>query len=213
MTYREQFERLHPDIIKSFLQTGKSQAILEKLQQYILMIDRIPELQRVYPSVTRCAKALVALYPQFDLAFDTARTIIYDAINYFHLNSTVRNDAWNNYYADRAEELHQICVKSGDLKVASVYLNMAKEWRFNPNENAIDVSKLKPRAYVLSPEITKRMLGLKESTPIEAVNTERIKQYREAVKVINSYPINSEEKERLIDEAGLSYNITEAETE
>lgn len=153
----------------------------------------------------------MAKYPQFDISFDTARAIIYDAINYFHLNSTVRNEAWANYYADRAEELHQICVKSGDMKTAGAYLQKAKEWRYNPNENSIDASKLKPRAYVLSPEMTKRMLGIKEASTPENVTAERLKQYRETVKVINSYPINSEEKERLITEAELSYNITEAE--
>ena len=211
MSHHDKFTALHPDIISSFLSTGRSDAISAELQRYILILDKIPALQRKYPSVTTCARMLMKLYPQDNLSFHTARTYIYDAINYFHLNSTVRNEAWNNYYADKAEELHHIAVKSGDLKTAGMYLQLAKEWRYNPNEDVIDTSKLKPVVHVLSPEVTKEMLGINRDYSLKEIAGERARIYKDACKAIESYPINSEQKEKLMEEARLSMNITDVE--
>jgi hypothetical protein len=214
MNLQEQFETLHPDIIRDFLATGESQAISLELQHYIQVLDKIPEVQRQYPSVTKCARELVRIYPQFNLTFHTARQIIYDAINYFHLNSTVKNEAWNNYYADRAEELHNICVKMGDMKTAGAYLQMAHEWRHNPNENLIDSDKIKPSIQVLSPEVTWEMLtGKKETPSLKTIAGERLNMFKKAEKEIDSYPINKEQKEQLKNEAARSLNINDAEIE
>lgn len=212
MTKEEQFQLLHPDIIQSFLATGKSDAIPVDLQRYILLLDKVPELQRRYPSVSTCARKMMALYPSDNLSFHTARQIIYDAINYFHLNSTVKNTAWNNLYADRAEELHYICVAQGDLKTAGAYLEKAKEWRHNPNEDVINPNLLKPNVFVLSPVVTWKMLTGKDEEPsLKVIAGERFKQFKEACKMIDSYPINSEQKVNLKKEAALTLNIEDVE--
>jgi hypothetical protein len=211
MSLKDKFESLHPDIISDFLNTGQSEAISPELQSYILIIDKIPALHRKYPSVTTCARMMMKLYPKDNLSFHTARAYIYDAINYFHLNSTVRNEAWNNLYADKADEMHNICVKAGDLKTAKEYLALAKEWRHNPNEDIIDTSKLKPVVHVLSPEVTWKMLGGKREYSLKEIAGERNRIYKDACKQIDLYPINSEQKEKLKEEARLSMNITDAE--
>jgi hypothetical protein len=213
MTLKERFETLHPDIVRAFLSTGKSEAIPEELQRYILILDRVPELQRRYPSITRCARELMKLHPHFNLAFHTAREIIYDAMNYFHLNSTVRNEAWNNYYADRAEELHHICVKMGNLKTAGVYLKLAKEWRHNPNENSLNGKKIGPVLHVLSPAVTPQMLGISGKYSLKTISSESLKKFKEAEAFINKLDINSDEKDRLRKEAALSYNIEDIDPE
>jgi hypothetical protein len=213
MTWQERLDKLHPDIIRSFLQTRKSDAIPEDLQRFIILLDKVPEIHRKYPSVSRCARELMNKYPEFELTFNPAREIIWEAINYFHLNSTVRNQAWNNYYADKLEELSNIAVALRKLSVAEHCLKDAAKLRFNPNENLIDVNKLKPIVNVLSPEVTWQMLGGTKELSLKEIAGERLRTYREALKEIDSYPINSEEKEKLKAEAALSLNIVDVEAE
>jgi len=210
MTLSEKFESLHPDIIQSFLQTRQSEGIAPEVQRFILILDTVPELQRKFPNISRCARELMRLYPDYNLAFHTAREYIYTAINYFHLNSTVRNEAWNQYYADRAEDLHNICVKLGNIKQAAVLLEMAHRWRLSKNENEIDVTKLVPIKQVLSPKVTPKLLNLKEYN-LHNLWSETNKMYKEASQIIDSYDINSEEKEALKNEVRLNLNIEDVE--
>ena len=210
MSIAQQFESLHPDIIQSFIKTGKSEAIPEDIQRFILILDKIPDLHRRYPNISKCARVLISRYPEYNLAFHTAREFIYTAINYFHLNSTVKNEAWNQYYADRAEDLHHICVKMGDMKTAKEYLSLAHEWRLSKNENEIDVSKLTQVVHVISTEVTHEMLGIEKYNK-KTLWSERRNKYDEAVDLINKMEINSEEKASLTEEVRLTYNISEAE--
>jgi hypothetical protein len=211
MTLRERFESLHPDIIKSFLTRGDSEAISDDLKRYILLIDKVPELLRRYPSVSRCAKEMAVRYPEYDLAFNTLREIIWDAINYFNLNSTVKNEAWNNYYADKLEMLSNIAIASQNLGVARRCLSDAAKLRQNQNENGIDTSKLRPVIHVLSNKVTAKMLGIRGDYNLKTLWNERRKKYDEAEKFIESLDVNSDEKDRLKNEAALAFNINEAE--
>lgn len=213
MTIAEKFESLHPDVIQDFLKTSKSHAIPIEVQRFILVLDRIPELQRRFPNITRCARELMAKYPDFKLSFQMAREFIYTAINYFHLNSNVRNEAWNQYYADRAEDLHNICVQNEDFKTAKEYLSLAHEWRLSKNENQIDAEKLRPVFHLISPEVTPQMLGLGKEYSLKDIWTERNKRYTEAISVIDKMDINSDDKERLREEARQTYNISDATIE
>jgi len=211
MTLAEKFEALHPDLIQSFLKTLRSDAIPQDVQDYILILDKIPELQRRYPSVTRCAKEIQKLYPNLNLAFHTAREYIYTAINYFHLNSTVRNEAWDQYFADKAEELHNICVEAGNMKQAAVFLNMAHEWRLNKKGNDIDVTKIRKNIIVMRPDATAQIMGLDKEVNLKTIWLEKKDQYVKAVALINKLDINSDDKKALIKEAGLNLNINEAD--
>ena len=211
MSLQERFEKLHPDIIQSFRITNKSDAIPEDLQRFILILDKVPELLRRYPSVSRCARELVNRYPNFKLAFKTASEIVYQSINYFHLNSSVQNTAWNNYYADKLEELSNISVAAGDISVAERCIIHAAKLRQNPNENIIDTTKLHPIVHVISPEVTWQMLGGKKEYNLKSIAGERLKQYKNACDIIDTFPINTDQKEDLKHEAGLSMNITDME--
>lgn len=210
MSIAAKFERLHPDIIDSYRSTGISQAIPEDVRRFIDIIDVIPEIQKRCPNISKCARELMRLYPQYNLGFHHAKEYIYTAINYFHLNSTVKNEAWNQYYADKAEELHHICVKAQDFSTAEKYLRDAREWRLSRNENEIDVSKLKPVAHVISTEVTREMLGITNANK-KQLWSERVKVYDETVDIINKMDITSDEKQSLIEETRLNLNISDAE--
>jgi|GEM_PF-874942 len=211
MNLCERFETLHPDIVRTFLDKQQSDAIPKDLQRFILLMDKVPELQRRYPKVSRCARELIKLYPELELSFQSAREIIWEAINHFHLNSTVKNSAWNNYYADKLEELANIATVAQMFGVARRCIIDAARLRQNQNENEIDTSKLHPIVHVLSPEVTWQMLGGKKEYNLKSIAGERLKQYKDACTTIDTFPLNTEQKEKLKDEAALSMNITDLE--
>ena len=112
----DRLEKLHPDIVQDFKRTGKSTAIAPDLQQYILQLDRVAEIHQFEHNVSRAARKLQETFP--NLTFMTARLRVYDAINIFHLNNTVKAEAWDNYYADRMEDLGKLAIASDNLSEA-----------------------------------------------------------------------------------------------
>jgi hypothetical protein len=155
-------EALHPDIVQQYLKSGYTGAIPPQVQVYIDRLDKVPELLRRYPSISRCARELLNLYPDGGISFQTARQLIYDAINYFHLNNTVRNEAWDHYYADRFEEIARIAMADNNTSEARRLMEKAHELRTRKDESQIDPDKLRPMIQVISPQVTPGMLGLKE---------------------------------------------------
>jgi len=211
MKVHEKFERLHPDLIQSYRLTGKSDAIPEDVKAFINILDSIPELNRIFPSVNQCARELVKKYTSLNLAFRTAQEYVYYAINYFYLNSTVKNEAWDNYYADKMMELAKIALSNNSIYEARLCLVSAHKMRFNRNENSIDMEKLRPIIHIISSEVKPKMLGLPDNINLKSLWVERKKKYEEAIDFIDKLDINQENKDQLIEEARLNMNIDEAE--
>lgn len=88
----DKLEKLDPEIISDFRKNRKSEAIAPALQEYIIHLDRAAELHNLHGNVSRVAKELAKEFPD-QISFQTARQRVYDAINYFHLNSNVKNEA------------------------------------------------------------------------------------------------------------------------
>ena len=211
MKLTEKFELLHMDLIQAFRVNGKSDAIPVEVQQFIRIIDKVPELFQRYPGVNRCSREMVKLYPGLNMAYRTAQEYVFYAINYFHLNSEVKNEAWNNYFADKMMELHQIALKDGNLTEARRCLEKARDYRYNRNENAIDVKNLRPIIHVLSPNVRASMLDLPSDISMKTLWVEKKKKLNEALEFIDKLDVNDEEKERFTREAQLNMNISDVE--
>src|SRR3990172_13173134 len=117
-TTTEKLERLHPDIIKNYFNSGNPSGIPDDVIAYIEKIDKIPELYRRHASPTRTASELKQLYPDLFPSVNTARALVYLAINHFHLNNNVKNQAWDNLYADRFDELADLEASRGNIEAA-----------------------------------------------------------------------------------------------
>lgn len=196
---RNELEKLDQAIVENFRRTGRGVGIPEKVQQYILQIDRAVELFRFDGNITRCAAKLRKDYP--DICFNTARSRVYDAINVFHLNNTVKNEAWDQYYADKLEDLAKLAIASNDWKSAERILTRAHALRTMRENDGIDVSLLAPPTLLMSNDIS-----------IVDLNVERrdmrklSKKYtnREYYRMIDGLPVDKEEKERLMNDADVS---------
>ena len=187
------------EIITAFRKTGNSEMLSKKTQEYIIRLDKAAEVQHFEPNITRAAKTL-RTYPECcTLSFSECRDLIYDAINYFHINSTVKNEAWDNYYADRLEDLFLVAIKSKNITEARRCLERAHNWRTNRDENAINPEDLKVKDQLISPDITAARLH------IEEFNLHNL--WREGKNMINKFDISDKEKSKILTEFSNTIDV------
>jgi hypothetical protein len=185
-------DKLHPDILQEFRRTKRSNSIPEDVQQYIIQIDIAFDILKTNGSIRDAARELVERMNSDELTFATARRRIYDAINYFHINSTVRNEAWDNYYADRFEELSKQAYTEKDYTEARRCLERAHTLRTKRDENAINPEDMKIKDWLINPDISPERLGLKE------YNLRRL--WLDSQTFIDDLKLDSEHKQGLLKE-------------
>lgn len=190
----DRLEKLHPDIVQDFRKTGQSTAIAPELQQYILQLDRVAEIHAFEHNISRAARKLQESFPHLTLM--TARLRVYDAINLFHLNNTVKAEAWDNYYADQMENLASLAVAADNLTEARRCKERARDYRQNAANLAIDPNLIKPKIEVLSPDIDPARLGLPDKT-IKDI-------WIDAETMIDKLPIDDAAKRKARKDAALN---------
>lgn len=208
MKISEQLERIHPEILQNYFDTGNASGIAPEVLTYIEKIDKIPDLYRKNGSPTRTSRDLMRLYPELFTTFKTAQALVYAAINHFHLNATVKNAAWDNLYADRFDELAQIEVKRGNIEAAKRIYADAHRLRTLRNDDAIDTDKIKPVVQVISPEVTPEMLQLDGDYNMKVLWND--------VKVFVKHRvtnISDEQRAAILREAANNLNIQDADFE
>ena len=188
----EQFQQLNITEIGDFRKTGKSNIIPAEVQAYILQIDRAVEVYRFEGNITRAAKKLQSEFAKEGICFNTARNRIYDAINIFHINSTVRNEAWDQYYADKMEDLAKLAIVLDDYGEARRCYMKAHEMRTKRDEAAYDPDKMKPIDEIVSPDVSFERLGLKD------VNLKKL--WVNTNKFIDKLDIKTAEKNKIKEE-------------
>lgn len=194
-------ETIPVEILQDFRETGESMALGDDLKTYIMQLDRAVEIrtQEHEHNIMRGAKRLQESFP--DISLSTAKNRIYDAINYFHLNSTVKAEAWSNYYADRMEDLARLSIAANNITEARRCIERSKEFRLEASNLAIDPNEIKPHTFLVSPEVNPALLGLEEFNLGKLwTNTE---------KFIKDLPIDQRDKQTALSDAAMALNRTE----
>lgn len=207
-TISEQLERLHPEIIQNYFNSGNASGIPPQVIAFIDKIDKVPELYRRHSSPTRTANELKKLYPDIFANINTARALVYAAINHFHLNSTVKNQAWDNLYADRFDELANLEAAKGNIEAAKRIYTEAHRLRTIRNDDAIDTDKLRPIIQVISPQVTPEMLQLDADYNLKTLWGD--------VKGFVKYQVKNvddDAKQAILREAATNLNIQDADFE
>jgi hypothetical protein len=202
----QDLDKLPVEVIQLFRKNGQSSTIPEHLQKYIMQLDRVAEIRNVemVHNVTATARRLMESFP--DMSLTTAKLRIDDAINYFHLNSTVKAEAWNNYYADRLEDLAQYAMKSDNITEARRCIEKAHQYRIEAANNSINPEDFKPVIQLLSPDVDAKRLGFKEDFNLRVLWTD-------TQKFINALPIDERDKQRALDDAGVAIGIEDIDYE
>lgn len=202
----EEINKLPVKVIQGFLKSGQSAAIPAELQQYIREIGRVSEIWNTdhEHNISRIARKMQETFPE--MAFNTARDRVYDAINYFHLNSTVKAAAWDNYYADRMEDLARLAIAANNYTQAGKFMELAREYRKEASANTINPDEIKPIIQLVNPSVDAKQLGLKEDFNLRTLWTD-------TEKFIDKLPADERAKQQAKQDAALNLGIEDADYE
>jgi len=208
MTQLESLDRLHPDIIASFLTTGKSAGIPADVQVFLKQLQWAAEVYEYERNISRASRQLrqrIAAEQGIALDERTCKARIYAAINYFNIDNNVSVKVWENNYADKYEDLAKLCILSGDNKTASKCYERALDCRRRAAEIA-EADRDLGIVFLISPELRPEDLGYTKASLKEIAAKHNRGFY---LNLIDNLPIESQEKKRLLRDA----DIEEAEYE
>lgn len=186
-------DKIDPEIISEFRRTRKSEAIPAEIQAYIIQLDKAVEIKNTTRNISRAANQLKDEFPQ--LSFETCRQRIYDAINKFHLNSTVQEEAWHNYFADFYEDIARAALAGKNINGATNAARLAHKARILASASSINPDDFRPNYYLVSPELKAGRLGLTEQ------NLKTL--WPDTVTFIKSLPIDDKDKKRAMTDAAI----------
>lgn len=198
MTNLEKMQALDKDILMNFLKTRKDESIAPKLQDYILKMDATSSIIHYQgASLKRVTQALMLRYPE--MTYSQAREMFYDAMEFFYIDDNISAASWDNYYADRMEDIFRLAVKMNRLDIAFKASVKAHEYR-TQNRNLFDPEEWKPPVFVITNELTPEDLGYTKRSVYEIARKKEQMQYRD---MIAKLPASEAEKARLMKEAGV----------
>lgn len=183
----KELEKLHPDTIKQFLETGETPVISKRMQKALIQINRAFEL--IENRKQTIHKAARTLAEEYGLHFNAAKRRVYQAIQMFEIDDMIPNQKWDYYFATRFEDLALLAISQKDLKTAMTCLTQAHELRTKRDQNALPDEIKKPAEILLNPEISPEKLGLQSESVKEIL--------AEGSKLIEKFEIDKETKIQL----------------
>lgn len=189
--------------IQSFLTTRASTTIPEDIQQYILYLNSASSIiHHVGTNLKAASESLMREFPTLTRA--QARSIYYDALEYFYIDESVSARAWDMIFADEFEKLKDIAIVQEQCMTAFKCLEKAHELRTKKRES-MDYDWTPP-IFLISTTVKPEALGYKSQKLMDIAKRNEDKEYRD---MILSLETTASEKERLLREAGIEVVIDE----
>lgn len=202
MAYTDILDKLHPDLISQFIETGECDGIPKDIQLFLKQIQWASELYEYERNITRCAKQLhnrILLLQHISIDIRTCKARIYSAIDYFNIDCNISQKVWESNYADRYENLAKICITRGDYKTSKMCTDAALECRRRSSEIAAADQNWAP-VFLINNTFTPEDLHFKSKSLKEIAHKHTEGFY---TTLIDSLPIEPEDKQRLKLDAGI----------
>lgn len=202
MNYLETLDKLHPDIVHHFLQTGESKGIPEEVQLFLKQIQYAAEIYEYERNISRAAKKLrirILTEQKIDVPVRTCKSRIYSALNYFNIDNNVAVKVWENDFADKYQDLAKLAISNDDLRTAKACYDAARDCRIAASEAAARESDWAP-VFIISPEITAEQMGFAKES-LKAIAKKNNEGYY--INLIDSLPVDRKEKKRLLADADI----------
>lgn len=133
----------------------------------------------------------------------TCQARIYSAISYFSMDCNVATKIWETDFANKYEDLALEATKYEDFRTAKACYDAARRCRLRASEAADKENAWAP-VFLISNEVTAELLGFTKRNLKEIAQKNNNGFY---VNLIDSLPVEKEEKQRLLRDA----NIVDAE--
>ncbi|ATS06046.1 hypothetical protein [Porphyromonas gingivalis] len=213
MSIIEQLEKLHPDIVESFLLTGQSAAMTPEVQIFVRQIQWAAEIYDSERNISRAAKKLrLRILSEQNIVVDvrTCKSRVYTAISYFSIDNNVATKIWESDFADKYEDLASLSIIAGDIKTAKRCYDSAHECRVRASEAANRESAWAP-VFIISPDISLTQLGF-ETKNLKAIARKSNEGFY--ARFLEDLPIDKADKVRLLNDANIEdATFEELETE
>lgn len=203
MTTLETIQELHPDLIAQFFATGKCDAIPRDTQLFMQQLQWAAEISETEHNVRKAARILrerIAAEQHVKIEVRTCMARIYQALRYFCVNSGVSIKVWEETYANRFEDLAAQAVEADDYKTALKCQEAALECRRRSSE-INDQAEGMGVQFFISPDVTPELLGFERKSMKEIAAKHNEGFY---VKLIDSLPMDIEDKQRVMKDAGIT---------
>jgi len=200
--YLDCIEKLNPDIIDNFLETGKSAGIPEDVQMFLKQLQWAAEIYEYERNISRASTDLrrrIVAEQQILVPVRTCKARIYAAIRYFNIDNNVSTKVWASNYADKYEDLAKIAVSTGEYKTALICYDKAQECRIKASE-AAETDKDWAPVFLINDNIPIEKMGFKKKSLKEIARKSNEGYY---IRMIDSLPIDPEEKKRLLRDADI----------
>lgn len=197
-TRLERLRQLDSETVRNFMVTRKDDMIEEDLRGYILQLNSAASIiHHQGASLTRVTRALRLEWPE--MTYSEARTVYYDALQFFYIDDSISAEAWDNYYADRMEDIFRLAVKMNRLDIALKASAKAHEYRTR-NRDVLRPGDWQPPVFIVSEDVDFTRMGYKKKSVYEAV---RRNEKKRLGMIIDELPVTDRERERLREEAGM----------
>ncbi|MCC8187136.1 MAG: hypothetical protein LIP08_06405 [Bacteroides sp.] len=202
MTYLEKLDKLHPDLINTFLTTGHCDGVPAEIQVFLKQLQWAAEIFEYERNISRASKKLrerIAAQQKLQVDVRTCMSRIYAAINYFNVDNNVSVKVWEGVYADKFEDIAKLAALKGDVRSMERCTEKARECRARASE-ADQADRQWAPVFIISPEITPEELGYKKRS-LKEIACKSNKGYY--INLIETLPIEKEDKTRLLADAGI----------
>lgn len=198
----EKLDSIHPDLISTFLTTGECESIAPDVRVFLQQLQWAAEIFEFERNITRAAKKLrvrINALQHLKIEERTCMARIYQAINYFQVDCNVPVKVWESNFANKYEDLAKLCAQQRDYKSMKACYDAALECRRRSSEIA-EADRDLGVVILISPELTPEQLGFTKKNLKEIAAKHNEGFY---VTLIDSLPIETKEKKRLMRDADI----------
>ena len=168
-----------------------------------MQIQWAVEIFRYERSITRAAKKLrlrILAEQKIDLDERTCKSRIYSAIDFFSVDNNVSIKVWEEVFADYYADIGKLAIHKGDLKMVKICADAQKDCLRRAAE-AAEIERDWAPVFIISPDIDPEDLGFQRRKLKEIARKHNEGYY---LRLIESFPIEPEEKKRLLQDAQIT---------
>ena len=198
----EKLDNIHPDLISAFLTNGECEDIPQDIKLFLQQLQWSAEIFEFERNITRAAKKLrlrINAEQHIKIEERTCMARIYQSINYFQVDCNVPIKVWESNFANKYEDLAKLCAQRRDYKGMKACYDAALECRRRASEIA-EADRDLGVTFIISPNITAEELGFAKKNLKEIAAKHNQGFY---VTLIDSLPIETKEKKRLLRDADI----------
>jgi hypothetical protein len=189
--YSDALNSVDLDLLQLHIKTGKTKSLPDDLVLYIELMEIVRGLYAKYETKTFIVNLL--MMKPYELSRFHANRLYFDTLNFFYLDNSVKQKAWENIYATHLDNIAYYAIEKDDLETAHrCFMDAAKLRGVGTDEKGEMPAEMYNRPVIIY-TIDAEAAGIKSTSR------------KELAEFIDKIPeISERERVRLNKDAGIS---------